>query len=150
MEDRDHDAEAEARRRAATAALQQATGIDEDMIRRLVHGFYDRVRADTTLGPVFAARIADWGPHLELMCAFWSSVMLATGRYNGRPMQQHAPLPIEAAHFDRWLAMFEATARELCPPDAARHFVERARMIGDSLEKGIAMFRGQEPGTRLG
>ena len=66
------------------------------MIRRLVHGFYDRVRADTELGPIFAERIADgdWPAHLERLVAFWSSVMLLSGGYHGRPMQAHAPLPI--------------------------------------------------------
>jgi hypothetical protein len=37
------------------------------------------------------------------MCAFWSSVTLMTGRYHGTPMARHAPLPIDADHFDRWL-----------------------------------------------
>jgi hemoglobin len=130
-------------RRAAFAAdVRARTGIDEDMIRSLVHGFYDKVRADTLLGPIFAARIADCGPHLERMCAFWSSVVLMTGHYHGRPMQKHAPLPVDAAHFDRWLTLFAKTAQEICPPPAADHFIERARMIAESLELGIAAHRG--------
>lgn len=139
-------------RRAAFAAdVHQRTGIDEPMIERLVHGFYSRVRADEVLGPIFAERITDWGPHLDRMCAFWSSVTLMSGRYHGRPMPAHAPLPIEAAHFDRWLSLFEATARDLCPSAAAELFVEKARLIAHSLELGIASFRGQMlmPGERL-
>lgn len=131
-----------ARRAAMTEAIQAETGIDEAMIERLVHAFYERVRADGLIGPVFAARIADWGPHLKQMCAFWSSVALATGRYSGQPMPKHMPLPIDARHFDRWLDLFEATARELCPPKAAEHFIERARRIGESLEMGIAVSHG--------
>jgi hemoglobin len=130
------------RRAAMTAEVSARTGIDEVMIRCLVHGFYDRVRADVVLGPLFADRIKDWGPHLERMCAFWSSVALMSGRYHGRPMQAHAPLPVEAAHFDRWLELFAATAADLCPPIAAQHFVEKARMIAESLELGIATHRG--------
>lgn len=137
-----HRAEIIARRAAATAAVQQRTGIDEDMIHRLVHGFYDRVRADAVLGPIFNARIRNWGPHLEQMCAFWSSVTLMSGRYHGRPMQKHAPLPVDGGHFDRWLALFEETAAELCPPAAAALFVEKARMIAESLEMGIGVHRG--------
>ena len=140
-----------ARRAAFTAEMQARTGIDEEMIRRLVHAFYDRVRADAMLGPVFAERIADWGPHLERMCAFWSSVALMTGRYHGRPMPAHVRLPISGAHFDRWLALFDETAQAVCPPAAAAHFVEKARMIAASLEMGAAMFRGIRlvPGERL-
>ena len=45
----------------------------EQILRDLVHRFYAKVRADPVLGPVFASRIEDWGPHLERMAAFWSS-----------------------------------------------------------------------------
>jgi hemoglobin len=109
------------------------------------------VRADPRLGPVFETRIADWPPHLARMCAFWSSVVLMTGRYHGRPMQAHAPLPVGAEHFDRWLALFEATAEYVCPPAAAALFIEKARLIAQSLELGIALHRGLllAPGARL-
>lgn len=139
------------RRRAFTAAVTARTGIDEAMIERLVHRFYERVRGDAVLGPVFEQRIRDWGPHLERMCAFWSSVALMTGRYHGRPMQQHAPLPIDASHFDRWLGLFADTAAEICPPAAAALFVEKAHAIAASLELGIAVHRGLLllPGERL-
>ena len=112
------------------------------MIERLVRGFYAKVRSDAMLAPVFEARIQDWEPHLQQMCAFWSSVALMSGRYHGTPMAKHMPLPVDAAHFDRWLSLFEATARELCPPEAAAHFVERARRIAASLELGIANGQG--------
>jgi hemoglobin len=130
------------RRESITAEIVAHTGIDERMIERLVRGFYAKVRADALLGPVFAARIGDWEPHLERMCAFWSSVALMSGRYHGSPMAKHLPLPVDAAHFDRWLALFEETAAELCPPNAAAHFVERARRIAQSIELGIAGSRG--------
>jgi hemoglobin len=97
------------------------------------------------LGPVFAERIRDWRPHLERMCAFWSSVALLTGTYHGRPMQAHQPLPVDARHFDRWLALFEETARELCPDATADLFIDRARRIAESLELGIAMHHGKMP-----
>ncbi|MDX2155429.1 MAG: group III truncated hemoglobin [Hyphomicrobiaceae bacterium] len=142
---------AEERRAGLSGDIQARTGIDEAMIHRLVHAFYDRVRADEVLGPVFDERIAEWPPHLERMCAFWSSVVLMTGRYHGRPMQAHSRLPVSGMHFDRWLALFEATAAEVCPAPAAELFVEKARMIAQSLELGIATFRGHllHPGERL-
>lgn len=133
----DREAAAE-RRAAATARLREQTGIDEAMIDALVETFYAKVRDDDLIGPVFAARIEDWGPHLAQMKLFWSSVALSTGVYQGRPVPKHLPLPIDAAHFDRWLALFEATTRELCPPVAAAHFLERARRIAESLELGVA------------
>lgn len=139
------------RRAAASAEISARTGIDEAMIRTLVHGFYDRVRRDALLGPVFDSRIDDWEPHLERMCAFWSSVALATGRYRGQPMARHLPLPVDGRHFDRWLALFEQTARELCPPVAAAHFITAAHRIAESLELGIASHNRifLAPGQRL-
>ena len=135
-------AEPAARRERAIADITARTGIDEPMIERLVRAFYARIRTDAVLAPIFAARIIDWELHLARMCAFWSSVALMTGRYHGTPMAKHLPLPVDAAHFDRWLALFEATARELCPPQAEAHFVERARRIAASLELGVAGAHG--------
>src|ERR1700756_2021631 len=103
------------RRDAITAEIVKKTGITEVMIERLGRGFYAKVRSDVALAPVFESRIKDWEPHLAQMCAFWSSVALMTGRYHGTPMVKHMPLPVDAAHFDRWLELFEATAPDLCP-----------------------------------
>lgn len=136
------DRDALARRAAFAADVQARTGIDEAMITRLVHTFYERVRADTVLAPIFAAHIADWTPHLARMVDFWSSVTLMTGRYHGQPMPKHAPLDVDGSHFDRWLGLFERTAQEVCPPAAAALFTEKARMIAQSLELGIAISRG--------
>lgn len=134
------------RRRKVTGEIVARTGIDEAVIERLVHAFYARVRTDELLGPVFEARVRDWEAHLQRMCAFWSSVALMTGLYHGTPMAKHLLLPVDAEHFDRWLALFEDTARAVCPPEAEQHFVERARRIAESFELGIAGLHG----VRLG
>jgi hemoglobin len=130
------------RRAAITSQILAGTGIDEAMIERLVRGFYARVRDDAVLGPIFASKIEDWEPHLQKMFAFWSSVALMSGRYHGQPMAKHLPLPIDARHFNRWLALFEETARELCPASAADHFVTLARRVAESLELGVASAHG--------
>jgi hemoglobin len=127
-----------ARRAGITAEIVARTGIDEAMIESLVHRFYAKIREDALLGPVFESRIEDWDLHLARMCAFWSSVALLTGRYHGSPVAKHLPLPVDAVHFDRWLALFEETVQETCPPAAREHFMERARRIAESLELGIA------------
>jgi len=134
--------EATERRERITAGIVARTGITESLIEHLVRAFYAKVRADAVLAPVFDARISDWEPHLQQMFAFWSSVALMSGRYHGTPMAKHTPLPVDADHFDRWLALFGETAREVCPPQAATHFVELARRIAASLELGIAGSQG--------
>jgi hemoglobin len=125
------------------ADIVSRTGIDDAMIERLVRTFYGRARRDPLLGPVFGGTVQDWEQHITRICAFWSSVALMSGRYHGQPMVAHLALPVDTPHFDRWLALFAATAAEVCPPAAAAHFVERAHRIADSLELGIAAQRGE-------
>lgn len=133
---------AEERGDAIVARTQKGTGIDEKMIETLIRGFYARVRKDSLLAPIFDSKISEWEPHLENMFAFWSSLALQTGRYHGQPMAKHMPLAVDARHFDRWLALFEETARELCPPAAAERFIERAHRVAESLELGLASANG--------
>lgn len=121
--------------------VQNLTSITEPSIARLVEEFYARVRRDPALGPVFAQAIADdaWPTHLQRMVAFWSSVMLTSGRYKGDPLAVHRRVAgLAPALFGRWLDLFEETAAALFPPDLAEAFVVKARRIAESLR--IALF----------
>jgi hemoglobin len=114
--------------------------VTEDEIRRLVDNFYVKVRADPALGPVFARAIpGDWGPHLATMRNFWSSVMLTSGRYKGNPVAVHGHVEgIEIGLFDRWLALFDETCREMFAPTLADEFHSKAARIAESLK--LALF----------
>jgi len=121
-------------------------GIDEAMIKQLVYDFYDRIRADAVLGPIFEAEISDWDPHLAKMVDFWSSVLLMTKRYEGRPVPAHVKIPgLERAHFGHWLALFETTARESLPVEAADLFIDRAHRIAQSLQLSLDFHKGILP-----
>ncbi len=120
-------------RPAMTMEMMERTGLSEAVLTDLVHGFYGKIRVDPVLGPIFAARITDWGPHLEKMVDFWSSVALMTGRYHGAPVPKHAGLPVTSAHFERWLELFRETADEVCSPEGAAYVIERAERIARSL-----------------
>lgn len=124
-------------RPAMTASLMADTGLDEALLTTLVHRFYDKVRVDPLLGPIFVARITDWQPHLARMVEFWSSVALMTGCYHGSPVTKHADLPVTWAHFERWLVLFCETAGEVCPPAGADHVIARAERIARSLNFAI-------------
>jgi hemoglobin len=127
----------------------EKTGIDDALIERLVRTFYGRIRLHPVLGPIFNERVDDWEHHMVRLCAFWSSVALGTGAYSGSPMQKHLKLPVDGRHFDMWLELFCATAREICSDIAAEHFIERAKRIAESLELAIAgehrvmLFKGE-------
>jgi hemoglobin len=114
--------------------------VSEDGIRLLVDCFYAKVRRDPQLAPIFLAAIpGDWQPHLTKMYAFWSSVMLTTGRYKGNPVMKHLVLPkFQPELFDHWLALFEETCRELFDHGICEEFRAKAGRIAESLK--LALF----------
>lgn len=111
-------------------------GISEDYISALVDEFYARIQAHEILGPIFAGIIKDnWGPHLEKMKLFWSSVALSTGVYSGQPVPAHVKIQgLTEEHFAAWLTLFEQTLRDTAPtPEAVDYFMVRANRIASSL-----------------
>jgi hemoglobin len=114
--------------------------VSEVGIRRLVDAFYAKVRLDPELAPIFARAIpGDWQPHLTKMYAFWSSVMLTTGRYKGNPVVKHLVIPgIQPHLFERWLTLFNETSSDLFDHDVSEEFRAKAARIAESLK--LALF----------
>lgn len=114
-------------------------GLGEPELGMLVHAFYAKVRRDPLLGELFNEAVEDWDDHLVRLQAFWSSVMLTTGRYKGSPMAahlRHAPA-ITPEMFDRWLALWRETAREILPAADAKAISAKADRIAESLKLGL-------------
>jgi hemoglobin len=113
--------------------------IDEAALKQLIETFYERVRADPLIGPVFLDAVGDWPEHLEKLQAFWSSVMLTSGRYKGQPLPAHIRhgARIDQAAFDRWLALWRQVTDEMFEPAIAARFHEKAERIAESLHLGI-------------
>lgn len=126
--------------------MTDAAQIDETSLAHVVTRFYDRVRADAELGPIFNDAIDDWPTHLDKLTAFWSSVMLTSGRYKGNPMAAHLnhKARITPALFDRWLALWDATTAEILPPPAAAAMQAKAARIAESLQLAL-FFRLDDP-----
>ena len=120
-------------------------GITEERLKALVELFYGRVRRDPLIGPVFEDAVDDWPEHLERLQAFWSSVMLTSGRYKGRPLPAHVRHAdrIGPASFERWLALWREATAELLTPQAAAAMQDKAARIAESLSLGIACARGE-------
>jgi hemoglobin len=129
--------------------VTQDCQIDEAALGALIPAFYARVRADAVLGPLFDEAVADWPDHLERLVAFWSSVMLTSGRYKGSPMAAHLRHrdAITPAMFDRWLAIWAATTDELMASAAAAALQAKAARIAESLQLAL-FFRLGDPGRR--
>jgi hemoglobin len=120
-------------------------GINAAMIRELVEVFYERVRADPELGPIFDDTVMNWAVHLDTMVEFWSSVALMTGTYKGKPIAAHLPLTLKNEQFGHWLAIFGQTAQDVCPPMAAALFMARAERIAASIKQGVTVARTAPP-----
>ncbi|MBP1886061.1 DUF1971 domain-containing protein [Sinorhizobium mexicanum] len=116
----------------------QREKLDEREIPKILARFYERVRADAELGPVFAI-VADWDEHLGRLSEFWSSVMLTTGRYKGNPVSMHMihAERIRPEMFDRWLALWRLTTSEMLPQSLATEMQAKATRIASRLSRAI-------------
>lgn len=109
----------------------------EEEIETLVYGFYDKIRADALLGPIFNTHITDWDAHLIIMVQFWSSLLRGTGTFNGTPMPKHVALPdLKASLFRHWLQLFDETTATLPNRAFAARANEFAQRIARSLWYG--------------
>jgi hemoglobin len=125
--------------------------IEEAELGRLIPLFYERVRADAALGPVFNGAVEDWPEHLDQLQAFWSSVTRTTGRYKGNPMMAHLrhARSITPGMFDRWLELWRETAAEVLTPEGAALVVGKAERIAESLKLGLFFRLGEGPGLAV-
>ncbi len=74
----------------------------EDYITDLVHQFYTKVRQGALPGPAFNSIIkANWKHHLQVMCNFWSTILLYSKKYSADPMVKHLPIQLEKKNFNR-------------------------------------------------
>ena len=124
----------------ARVPYPDAEGITEDLIRAVVVEFYRRVRLDEEIGPIFDAHVENWDIHLSRMADFWSSILLWSGRYTGKPMVRHRAIPeLAYGHFDRWIELFEATLRDLCAAREAEVFLARALRMREAMIKVLRL-----------
>lgn len=116
--------------------------LNEDSIGTLVDTFYNRVREDDLIGPVFNRVVADWPEHLAKLKDFWSTVMLGTGRFKGNPMMAHLPIPeMDEDHLVRWLTLWQQTTFELFEPEVAEVFLYKAMMVGERFVSAATQVR---------
>jgi hemoglobin len=111
-------------------------------IERLVDTFYERVRDDDRLGPIFndVARV-DWATHLPRMHAFWEAVLFGAPGFSGNPLAVHRTLgqqtPLTPNEFDRWIALFDQSVDALFSGPNADEAKLRARRIAAVMQHHI-------------
>lgn len=110
-------------------------------IHTLVYGFYDKVRADDLLAPVFNAIIKEeeWEPHLQVMVNFWRTNIFYEKLYTGNPIQVHIKADervnhvISETHFERWLLLWNKTLEENFEGETAKLAGKKAGDIAKIL-----------------
>ena len=118
-----------------------------DDLTVLVNAFYDRIREEPQLGPIFehVAQV-DWDTHLPKMVNFWEKALFRSGDYSGNPLRTHLDLntrvALDRSLFTRWTQLFDATVDDHFAGDRAGHIkriaadmaqVMYSRVSGDAI-----------------
>lgn len=115
-----------------------------DDIKKLVDAFYEKVRKDDVIGPIFNERINDrWPQHLEKMYTFWQTVLLGEHTYFGSPFPPHATLPVSHQHFEKWMELFIKTVDELFTGEVANEAKWRAGKMAEMFESKIEYYKNK-------
>jgi hemoglobin len=118
-------------------------GIDE--IKIFVDDFYDRIKGDDLLGPIFNFRLSTyWQPHLEKMYSFWNAALFGIKGYNGSPFMKHANMDLRDEHFERWLSLFNSTIDEHYAGPVSEDAKRRALIMAMMFKKKLDMIKGNQ------
>lgn len=111
-------------------------------IVRLVDSFYDAVRVDDLIGPVFdEVAHVDWHTHLPRMYDFWDAVLFGRSGFKGQPLAVHIDLArrttLGQREFLRWLDLFHATVDASFQGTLAEEAKARATSIAAIMQYHI-------------
>ena len=99
----------------------------EQRVEFLVKTFYGRVLKDDLLAPHF--KNINFEQHFPQMINFWSFILLDKEGYKGNVFDKHVNLPIEEAHFDRWIFHFTQTLHDFFEGEKAALAKQRAEVL---------------------
>ncbi len=108
-------------------------------IELLMEKFYDKVKKDDTIGPIFndVAKV-DWSHHIPIICDFWETLLLDAASYRKNVMEVHFNLnrkiALEDKHFEVWLELFTDTVDEYFTGEKATQAKKKAKSIADLMK----------------
>ncbi len=123
-----------------TETRRDIMGLDDIIL--FVNKFYGKVQQDELIGSIFNETIQDWGPHLQKMYGFWNAVLFGVPGFTGNPFARHAPLPIDAEHFERWLLLFYETIDTCFIGDMAEQTKKRAETMAIMFLSKLQAMKG--------
>src|SRR5690554_98024 len=123
-------------------------------VSQLVHSFYDKIRADEVLGPIFNAHLTDeqWPPHLEKLTDFWETNLFGIPKFKGKPPMGDRKLDlalnygVTREHFAHSLRLSFQTLDQLF----VGKFAHRAKNAPRKMSTGLFMaISSQRPENNL-
>lgn len=118
-------------------------------LSKLVHSFYDKIRANDEIGPFFNETINDWDEHLEKLTDFWENNLFSVRKYLGNPVVVHVEVDQKFNHeinpnlFGLWLNLWFETLEELFEGENVETLKFRARKMGTVFMMAIYENRKQ-------
>jgi len=115
-------------------------------IELLVNTFYEKVRKDSLLAPIFQNKIpGDWGPHLDTMYRFWNAALFNVREYTGNPLRKHWELSLQQEHFERWISLFYTTIDELFEGEISNDAKTKAMLMAHTFYHRMNIQREPTP-----
>ena len=119
-------------------------------IKVLVDTFYDYVRQDRLLAPIFQEHLHNnWGPHLEKMYAFWNAALFGVRGYVGNPFARHASMLVSSEHFEQWLTLFNRAVANHFEGPVADDARRRAGIMAATFDRRIQEQQGTGRRTQV-
>jgi len=110
-------------------------------IFKLVSNFYQLIRKDDLLGPIFNMHLSNdqWPKHIEKLTDFWVTTLLGQACFKGNPSKAHITVDagmkhtMEQVHFGTWLQLWFTTIDSLYEGDLAQRAKDSARKMSTGL-----------------
>lgn len=115
-------------------------------IELLVNSFYEQVRKDEVIGPIFNEIIGDdWSRHLPIMYNFWGLILLNNGDYRGNTIKKHLEIDkkitLEDAHYTRWVTLWNNKVDSLYNGPVADEAKKRAALMINLIKMKVSWNR---------
>lgn len=117
-------------------------------IDSFIDAFYERVLEDPLLAPLFLEVTGvDLRSHLPRIKAYWCKMLLRRAGYKRHMMQKHRSLDrrqrLDAAHYARWLSLFESTLDERFAGPLTERARYLARRVAMNMRRNIEQTRAK-------
>ncbi len=109
----------------------------------LVDTFYDSIKKDMLLGPIFNGMIKDWDVHIKHLTDFWATQLFIEKSFKGNPIEVHRKVDKFAKHkinenyFGLWLNYWIATLDEHFEGENTFILKNRARKMASFIHLDI-------------